>query len=54
MKEFTTCHWEKKMYTSTKTSPGWKYCTVVRNQKKSVGCIGIHSAGLPITSSKSQ
>ena len=56
--EFTSCHWEKKMYTSTRTSPAWQYCfvqdpTKVSNPNKNdLSCIGLHSGDLPVSSTK--
>ena len=55
LKEFTSCHWEKKIFTSTKTSPAWNYCTCSSLVKdtESLSCISIYSAGVPNTASKS-
>ena len=58
MNDFTSCHWEKKMYTSTKTSPAWQYCTILNpddvgnNKKEDLSCVGLHSGDLPVSSTK--
>ena len=54
LEEFTSCHWENKEFTSTKTSPIWEYCWKSPRDGEMLisSCIAIFSAGLPITASK--
>ena len=52
LKEFTSCHWENKEYTSTKTSPIWEFCWKPQITRDELSCVAIFSAGLPITKSK--
>ena len=52
LKEFTSCHWENKEFTSTKTSPIWEFCWKTPKNENELSCITIFSAGLPITKAK--
>ena len=52
LKEFTVCHWERRMFFPEHYTPVWSFCAALTNNAKDLKCTGGYSRGIYSTANR--